>query len=86
MEQIFSTLGFHHIAQKICNNLDAESLTNFSQTNKNILKQCNQVWLKKVQNYKSLFIFQRDKTEEKYDRAIRSLETLFDSGKLFKIP
>ena len=86
MEKIFSTLGFHHIAQKICNHLDAESMTNFSQTNKNILKQCNQVWLKKVQNYKSIFSFQWEKTEEKYAMAIRCLETLFDSGKLFKIP
>ena len=86
MEKIFSTLGFHHIAQKICNHLDAESMTNFSQTNKNILKQCNQVWLKKVQNYKSIFSFQWEITEEKYAMAIRCLETLFDSGKLFKIP
>ena len=93
MEEIFSNHGFHHIAQKICNNLDAESMTYFSQTNKNILKECNQVWLKRAHNYKSILYSKWDNFEDKYASAYENarrmeicLETLCDNGEFFKIP
>ena len=54
MEAIFSTSGYHYIAQKILKNLDDQSLKTLRQTNKNILDKCISFILNKAESQKNL--------------------------------
>ena len=76
MEKIFSNPGFHHIAEKICWNLDIKSLQNLSKASEITKSICDYIlaWLKKNLkikfNHSKIMIFAEEK------RKLRKLAVL----------
>ena len=76
MEEIFSNPGFHHIAEKICWDLDIRSLQNLSKASDSTKSNCENVfaWLRrnlKIRfNHSQILIFAREK------RKLRKLAIL----------
>ena len=76
MEKIFSNPGFHHIAEKICWNLDIKSLQNLSKTCEITEPICENIldWLRK--NLKIKFNHSKILVFAKENRKIRKLAVL----------